>query len=325
MSRFNFGKNIPTWDGIPMIGGFPMGLTKTFFVDYGNGSDSHSVKTNGVNRPFKTIEYAESKLTTNKNEGIALMGSSTHALTEMLTFDKNRCHIFGYDPGGRTYGQNAKVSLGITIAATDIGTVKNTGVRNSFGNVKFINENTVAEGIYCFVDGGEYMVMDRCEVYKSTDLDVTGAAEMVMNGDSAMISNCTIGSTANAIAGAIVRPCVMLTKGLAGAGKVARDVTFVNTQFWRWAANAANAFVWSTTATDVERKMEFKDCLFDATKKSTGTPAVAIGGAAAFTAGEIILTGNTAENGCTALATQTGIFSCLPTYAAAGGSGIQAT
>lgn len=325
MGTYRFGKNIPTWNGIPMVGGFPVGLTKTFFVDYGNGSDSYSEKSNGVNRPWKTIEKAYGAITTNKNEGIALMGSSTHALTEMLDFSKSRAHMFGYDPGGRMYGQNAKVSLGVTTAATDIGTIKNTGVRNSFGNIKFINENTVAEGIYCFIDGGEYMVMDYCEVYKSTDLDVTGAAEMVMNGDSAIVSNSTIGSNANAISGAIIRPCVMLTKGLAGAGKVARDVTFMNCDFWRWAGNAANAFVWSTTATDVERKMEFRDCLFNVTKKSTGTPAVAVGGAAAFTAGEILLTGSTAENGCTALATQTGIFSCLPTYAAGGGSGIQAT
>jgi len=312
--------------GSPMMGsGLPMGLTKTFFVDYANGSDGVSVKANAADRPWKTIAKAYAALTTNKNEGIALMGNSSHTLTEMLTVAKNRVHIFGYDPGGRTYGQNAKISLGVTTAATDIGTVKNTGVRNSFSNVKFTNANTVAEGIYCFVDGGEYMVMDRCEVYKSTDLDVTGAAELVMNGDSAMISNCTIGSTANALSGAVIRPCVMLTKGLAGTGKVARDVTFVNTQFWRWAANTANAFVWSTTATDVERKMEFRDCLFDATKKSTAVPAVAVGGAAAFTAGEILLTGCTAENGCTALATQTGIFSLLPTYAAGGGSGVQAT
>ena len=116
----------------------------------------------------------------------------------------------------------------------------------------------------------------------------------------------------------------MLTKAIV-TGKVARDVTFVNCRFWRWAANAANAFVWSTTATDVERYMEFKDCIFNVTKKSTAVPAVAVGGAAAFTAGEILLTGSTAENGCTAMATQTGIFSCLPTYAAGGGSGIQAT
>ena len=168
------------------------------------------------------------------------------------------------------------------------------------------------------------VITNLLQIYKSTDLDVTGAAEFVSNGDSTIVRNCTIGSNANAISGANIRPCVMLTKGIV-TGKVSRDVTFIDCEFWRWAGNTANAFVWSTTATDVERKMEFRNCLFNVTTKSTAVPAVAVGGAAAFTAGEILLTGTTVENGCTALATQTGIFSCLPSYAAGGGSGIQAT
>lgn len=320
---YSFGASGPTWNGLTMVNGIPAGLTKVFYVDYGVGSDGN--RGTDSSRPLKTIAKAYSLLTTNKNEGIALMGSTTHTLTEMLTVAKNRVHIFGYDPGGRPYGQNAKVSLGVTTAATDIGTMKNTGVRNSFSNIKFINENTVDEGIYCVVEGGEYTVYDTCEIYKSTDLDVTGAAEMAMNGDSAVVRNCTIGSNANAISGAVIRPCVILTKALAGAGLVSRDVLFENCRFWRWNGNTANAFVWATTATDVERAMEFKDCLFLSTAKSTATPAVAVGGASALTDGEILLTGTTAENGCTAMATQTGIFSCLPTYTAGGGSGIQAT
>ncbi len=325
MSLTNFPNGITSM-GTPILGeGIPATEGSVYFVDYGAGSDGVSAKANSITRAFKTIDKALSTVTTNKNDVIALVGNSTHTLTEMLTVSKSRVHFVGLDGASRMYGQGAKVSLGVTTAATDIATVKNTGVRNTFRNIKFLNSNTVAEGIYCFVDGGEYMGMDFCEIYKSTDLDVTGAAELVMNGDSSILRHCTIGSNANAISGAIIRPCVMLTKGLAGSGKVARDVTFENCGFWRWAGNTANAFVWSTTATDVERKMEFRDCLFDVTKKSTAAPAVAVGGAAAFTAGEILLTGSTAENGCTALATQTGIFSCLPTYAADGGSGIQAT
>jgi len=325
MGLTNFPNGITSM-GIPIMGGgFPMGLTKTFFVDYGNGSDGVNAKANSATRPWKTIDKAYAALTTNKNEGIALMGNSSHALTEMLTVAKSRVHIFGYDPGGRMYGQNAKVSLGITGVATNLGTIQNTGVRNSFSNMKISNADTVSEGLFTFVEAGEYTVIDRCELYKSAHLSTSLAAELLMNGDSATVSNCIIGSNANAIgAGSFIRPCVMLTRETI-TGKVARDVTFINTQMWRWAANTANAFVWSTLATDVERKMEFRDCLFNVTKKSTAVPAVAIGGAAAFTAGEILLTGNTAENGCTALATQTGIFSCLPTYAADGGSGAQAT
>jgi hypothetical protein len=324
MSITNFPNGISSY-GVPVLGGggIPATPGKVFFVDYGAGSDGNA--GTDISQPLKTIAQAYSLATTNKDDVICLIGNSTHVLTSMLTVAKNRVHFVGLDgSGGRPYGQNAKISLGVTTAATDIGTLKNTGVRNSFSNIKFINNNTVAEGIYCVVEAGEYAKYSQCEFYKSTDLDVTGAAELVQNGDSPTFEDCTFGSTANALSGAVVRPCVLLTKAVV-TGKVSRDGMFRNCRFWRWAANTANAFVWSTTATDVERRLEFRDCTFETTAKSTATPAVAVGGVSAFTAGEIILTGTTAENGCTALATQTGIFSCLPTYAAGGGSGIQAT
>lgn len=312
----SFGIQLPAGD-LPATPG------KFIFVDYGNGNDNNTGEA--TDEAVKTIAQAYSMARTNKDDVIVLIGNSTHVLTEMLTVAKNRVHFIGMDAsGGRPYGQNAKVSLAVTTAATDIGTIQNTGVRNTFSNIKFMNSNTVAQGIYCVVEAGEYAKYSQCEVYKSTDLDVTGAAELLLNGDSAVFEDCTFGSTANAIATGVIRPCVLLTRETI-TGKVARDVMFRNCRFWRWAGGTTNAFVWSTTATDVERRMEFRDCLFETTKKSTATPAVAVGGAAAFTAGEILLTGTTAENGCTALATQTGIFSCLPTYAAGGGSGVQAS
>lgn len=322
MGKYNFGNSGPSWNGISMIGGMPTGLTKIFYVDYGAGSDGN--KGTDSSKPLKTVSKALDLVTTNKNEGIALMGNSTHALTEMLTVSKNRVHIFGYDPGGRKYGQNAKISIGVTTAATDIAAVKNTGVRNSFTNIKFISNNTVTEGVYTVIDGGEYAVFDSCEFYLSTQLTVTGAAELACNGDSAQFYNCVFGSSAITLVGAIVRPCVILTKALI-AGKVSRDVSFTNCEFWRKVTNSANAFVWATTGTDVERKMEFRDCLFYADVTSTATAAVAVGGAAALTVGRIVLSGATAEVGCTALATQTGVWSAIPTLAAGGGSAVQAT
>jgi hypothetical protein len=312
--------------GVPTLGaggGLPTTQGKYIFVDYTLGSDSNNGESMG--EPVKTIAQAYSIARTNKEYGIVLMGSATHTLTSMLTVAKNRVHFVGLDAsGGRLYGQNAKISLGATTAATDIATITNTGVRNSFHNIKFMNSNTVAQGIWGFAEAGEFAVYENCEFYKSTDLETSISAELLCNGDSAQFRRCTFGSTANARSGAVIRPCVMLTRETI-AGKVSRDVTFEDCQFWIWCGNTANAFVWATTATDVERKMEFKNCLFYSDVKSTATPAVAVGGAAALTAGRIVLSGTTAEVGCTALATQTGIWSALPTLAAAGGSALQAT
>jgi len=297
----------------------PQGLSAVYFVDYGTGSDNRGKRANSPTRPFKTIDKAMDYITTNKNEGIALMGSASHVLTEMLTVSKSRVHMFGFDPGGRAFGQNAKVSLGVTTAVTDIGTILNTGVRNSFRNIKFINENTVDEGLYCFVEGGEYTVIDHCEIYKSTDLDVTLASELVMNGDSAQVLNSVIGSLANAMSGDVIRANVRVTAGLAGSGKVARDVVFDNCMFWKKASHVNNRYVYGANATDVERLFLLRRCLFVAGKLSTATPAqcVAFGG----TQSEgYCLIDNCSSVANTKLSTTTGVYITgpVPTYATAG-------
>lgn len=319
MSTYYLGNGLPTWNGIPMVGGFPLGLTNVFFVDYGNGSDGVSNKSNSVSRPFKTISHALDQITTDKNEGIALMGSATHVLTSMLSITKNRTHIFGYDPGGRMYGCNAKVSLGVTTAATDIGTIKNTGVRNSFCNVKFMNSNTVAQGIYCFVEGGEYTVIDHCELYKETDLDQDLASELVMNGDSSQITHCTIGSLANAQSGDVKRPGVLVTAGVAGTGKVARDVYFGNCRFWKSAGHVDGRHVYGANATDVERIMEFDRCVFINSKIAAAVPAQCVAFGATLTVGQVLMNNCTSINN-TKLSTTTGVLIAgpVPTYATTG-------
>ena len=289
MSIYSFGNGLPTWNGIPMVGGFPSGLTKCFFVDYGNGNDGVNEKSNSVNRPWKTLAYAETKITSNKNEGIALMGSSEHVLTEMLTIDKNRMHIFGYDPGGRMFGQNAKISLAVDSGATNIATILNTGVRNSFSNIKVINGNTVAEGIYSFADGGEYTVLNFCEVYKSTDLTDDLAAELLCNGDSSQYNFCVFGDLVNEKGGSSKsRPCVIMSREII-TGKAARDVEFNYCEFLTKANTNATSCIHITGATDVERRMILRRPLFMNAILASADPAVAISLDAAQTQGKILV------------------------------------
>jgi hypothetical protein len=301
MGLTNFPNGISSM-GMPVINGIPAGLTECFFVDYGNGSDSVGKKANSSSRPWKTLEYALTKVTTNKNEGIALMGNSTHTLAAMLDVSINRTHLFGYDPGVGGYGQNAKVSLTATATATNIATMQNTGVRNTFRNIKFLNASTVAEGLYCIAEGGEYAKYYGCEVYKSTDLDEALAAELLCNGDSAQFSGCVFGDLVNQKGGATKeRPNVLLTRETL-TGKVARDVEFNDCLFLTKAATTAASCVHSTLATDVERRMIFRNPIFWNAKLGTADPAAAISLDAAQTQGDILLI-NPAIIGITALAT----------------------
>lgn len=297
----SFGVPVMGGGGIPATGG------KVFFVNYGAGTDGVG-RGGSADRPFKTIDYALSQCKTNNDDVICLMGSATHVLTEMLTVDINRVHLIGIDgSNGRYYGQNAKVSLGVTTAVTDIGTLLNTGIRNSFTNIKFVNSNTLAQALYSVVEGGEYAIYDSCEIYKDTMLDGTTASEMVLNGDSTHIRNCTIGSSANLLVGDIIRANMRLTKGLAGAGKVARDVTIENTRFLKKAAGTASCYIYSASATDVERMFYVKDCLFYNSKLASGDPAQAVISTAAQTEGDILLDSCASINN-TKVSTSTGVF-----------------
>jgi len=318
MGYTNFPNGITSM-GIPFPGGVPMGLTKVLFVDYGNGSDGIAEKDNSPVKPFKTISKAMGLITTNKNEGIALMGSASHVLTEMLTVSKNRVHMFGYDPGGRMYGQNAKVSMGVTTAATDLGALLNTGVRNSFRNIKFTSANTKAESLYTVLEGGEYTVYENCEFYKETDLDENLASEFVMNGDSAQVINCTIGSLANAQAGDKIRPGILATAGLAGAGKVARDVMFKSCVFWKSSGHVNGRHVYGANATDVERMMLFDDCTFVNAKLATAVPAQCVAFGSTLTVGQVLMKNCVSINN-TKLSTTTGVLivGAVPTYATSG-------
>lgn len=267
-----------------------------------------------------SLSAAYSAATSNRHDVILINGHNTHTLTSMLSVSKNRLHFIGLGNQGVRFGQAAKVSLGVTTAATDIGTIQNTGVRNSFHNIKVLNSNTVTEGIYSFVEAGEYTLIEDCEIYKSTDLDQTGAAELVMNGDSSKVKNCYIGSTVNAISGAIIRPAVLMTRDIV-SGKVSRDVVFENTIFARKCGNSANRFIYGANANDVERLAYFKECIFWNAALASATPAQNVAFGATQTDGSVLLHNCSSVGADTAMSTTTGVFvdSPVPT---AGTSGI---
>jgi len=212
---------------------------------------------------------------------------STIVETAMIDWTKNRIHVIGLNGVPGHYGQGVKLSIGVTTAATDIALLKVTGIRNTFSNIKFISNNTVAEGLYGVVEAGEYTRYFNCEFYKATDLDETAAAELLHNGDSTMFYNCTFGSTANIIATAKIRPNVLLTATI--SGKKCRDTYFENCIFWSKAGGTQHVAVYGANATDVERMLLMKDCSFINNALSAATPAHAVGFGAAQTEGTILL------------------------------------
>jgi hypothetical protein len=276
----------------------------------------------GVVRMYQTVAAAYAAATTQQDDVIVLSTYGQHEITEMLTVSKSRVHFISMDSFGRLYGQRAKINYADGIATTDAFAIKNTGVGNTFTGIKFLNNNTDAQVVATFGEGGEYTVFRNCEFYNSTNLDSDTEAEMVLNGDSTQFFNCTFGSLADAVSGDKVRPAILLTENAVATGKVSRDVLFDGCKFWKQAGGTTTAFV-KGGATDVERVMEFHDCAFIANVLGA-TPAVAID-VATLTEGQILLTGDTFASECTKIATATGVFSALNVKVATATIALQAS
>ena len=269
--------------GVPLLGSV---YGDAFFVDYRNGHDTnHNGRTR--DKAYKTLSKAISAVTTNNNDAIFIDGDSTVVETAMVELSKNRVHIIGVNGPAGHYGQGAKVSCTLTTGATNTATFQNTGVRNTFSNIKFMNGNTVAEGLYSVAEGGEFSRYFNCEFYKSSDLGENLAAELLHNGDGAQCYNCTLGSSANIITTAKIRPNVLLSATL--SGKKCRDSYFENCLFLSKAGGTEHVAVYGANATDVERFLMLNGCMFINNILSAGTPAHAVGFGAAQTRGIVAL------------------------------------
>lgn len=290
----NYKNGIASY-GAPLTGaGFIPGPNgEVLFVDYATGSDSNSGKT--WNTAVKTLSQAHTLVTTNANSIIYINGYSTVVETAMVDFTKSRVTVIGVGGAGH-FGAAAKVSCTLSSGATNIATFKNTGVRNTFIGIKFMNANTVAQGLYSVAEGGEYSTYVRCEFYKSTDLDDAGASELLDNGDSASFYDCTFGSTANETGN--IRANVLVSATL--SGKKCRDNYFENCLFWAKADDTDKVFVYGANATDVERMFMMKDCTFFNTELASGVPANAVDFGAKQTEGLVFLKNCSAVN-CTDL------------------------
>ncbi len=288
----------------------------TFFVDADNGSDNADGRTPATAKA--SLLEAYELMTSNANDVLYFSANAGHDLEEMWSIAKNRCHFVGCDFAGRSYGSRSRIVSTLASGAANIATMQNTGIGNTFTGLKFDNENTVAEGLYSVVEAGEYALYENCEIFKGTDFDVTGASELVNNGDSTTYRNCTIGSVDNTISGAIIHANILCTKGIV-AGKVSRDVTFEHCNIWRQSSNATNRFVYGANADDIQRMLLFNNCIFWNAKLSAGTPAQNVAFASSLSVGYALLNNCVAIGAATAMSTTTGVFVNGPNQTTAAG------
>lgn len=290
-----------------------------YYVDYRNGADINDGTS--WKKALRTYGEAIDRVTSNNNDIIFIDGDSQVVESSMVTVSKNRVHTIGWNGTPGIMGQGARIACTATSGATNLASVKNTGVRNTFTGIKIESGMTIDESLYAHIEAGEFTRYFRCSFYKSSDLDNAGAAELVLNGDTAMFYDCCIGSTVNETGN--IRPNVLVT-GEIVSGKKCRDAYFENCIFLAKADDTDKVMVYGANATDVERLFYMKDCLFYNTVLASGVPAHAVGFGAAQTEGSVILKNCTSVN-CTIMAqSAVGIYvdGAVPTF---GTSGVSVT
>ena len=300
--------------GVPIIGqGIPSSFGDYFFVDADEGSDgSHDGRT--MDEPFKTVLKAYDTARSNQHDVIVMTGVGAHVIAAEIEVSKNRIHFVGLGGGSRYIGQRTRFEMGVT-TGSGIAIIKNTGVGNTYTNIKFRSVDTLSSSIFAFADGGEHTQISHCAFEKDEDLGVAGAAEFLANGDTCYYNHCTFGNTIYEVTAA--RQNILMTREQI-TGKVLRDCIWEDCLWLMKTTNTDFAPLRSAAANDLERLVWFKNCTFFNTKLSSANPTDVFDITSDLTEGEILLQDCVLHNiDAWAVGTR-GVFSTMPSSNATG-------
>ena len=225
----------------------------------------------GQIRFYETLETAYDAVTSNANDVIVLAGHSTHAVAAGIAWTKSRVHVIGMDGGDRLVQQGAKVQLSGAVASAYV--LKNTGVRNSFRNVKFIQASTHATALTVAQFGGEGNLYKNCSfVFGAVDnLDQTDAFEVINGEDSGTFIDCTFGSdTLLTSAARAVMSLDMVTAGQECKSNIYKGCNFIISS-----SSGTATFIRTAAITDILFTNLWIDAIFQASVDSAGGAAIA--------------------------------------------------
>lgn len=255
-------------------------------------------------RFFTSLSDAYTEAESNNNDVIVLNGRSTHSVSGMLTWSKNRVNVIGFDGGHRLVQQGAKVELSGAVDAAAV--LKVTGVRNSFRNIKFIQSSTHANALYVVQFAGEGNVYEDCSfVFGVVDnLDLTTSSEALMGEDAGTFVRCSFGTDVLLTSGA---RAVMQLDAISGASSAdgAKSNRFVDCEWFVMSSEANATLIKLTDTAGAKFLNEFINPRFIAVKNNTNSAIAitnAVASASGFVEGTIALIRPTTvncTNGCT--------------------------
>ncbi len=297
------------------LGVFTFGTKFYVNPDASNASDNNLGTSK--EEPLSTVLAAYNKTTSGAHDIIYLSANSAHTISATLAVSKSRVHFVGTGGGGRWEGQRTRFESTIT-TGTGIAQVTVTGVGCTFHNIKFRDTSTNSTNVFAVADGGEFTMFENCSFEKDEDLNQTGAAELLCNGDTSLYRDCSIGNGIYIVS--VARANILFTR-VTIAGKVARSVRFVGCLIEN-KTSATTSLHAKATTNDIERHCIFDDCIFWTAVLSTATQADSFGIASALTDGMILLKNCVQLNVTDYCATGLGVYHNSPAAAAEGGEAI---
>jgi len=153
----------------------------------------HPEYSDGTPAVYTTIALGYAAMTSNQND-VLLINANAEYSEAMLTVSKNRCHFIGMDGGGRKNSQGARFATPATSVAASVAVLSNTGTRNTFRNIKFIQQGTNIAQTSGVIDTGEGTYMENCEMEVNSILG-TKTQGLLFKGDTCHYKSCQIGNS----------------------------------------------------------------------------------------------------------------------------------
>lgn len=230
--------------------------------------DNYPVDNDGIVRVFTSLKEAYDACASGRNDVIVLDGNSSHDVTPFV-WSKSRINVIGLGEL-RSAQQGAKVVNAASDTAAYV--IQVTGVRNSFKNVKFIQNSTQATGLTAVQDGGEGTHWDNCSFTFGviTNLGLTTAHEFLAGSDTSTFVDCTFGEDTLLTSAARSVFHIDQVNGFEFKSNQLRRCKFVISS-----SSSTATFIRLDAVGDILFTNVFEDCTFLASVDSAGGAAIA--------------------------------------------------
>lgn len=208
--------------------------------------DVCKVDNEGLVRFYTTLKAAYDAATTNNNDVILMDAHSVHVIASQIAWSKSRIHVVGMESGGKYTEQGTRIQG--TVGAATAALIKVTGMRNTFRNIKFIQNDTNAAAINVIIAAGSSTLYQDCSfIFEVTDnLDLTTACEVLIAEAGGTFRRCVFGN--DAILSSADRYVTELNAVTGSAtGDSPKHNTFIDCM-WTIQSSSASAIFFKTTA-----------------------------------------------------------------------------